>query len=344
MVPPSPMHLSVIVAAYNEALVIEKNIERIVNELNSRPEIRWELICVDDGSLDNTGELIKKAAKTDSRIHTIHHRRNFGQGRALRNGFDVCRGEVIITLDADLSYHTDNIYKLYDTLFATKADIVLASAYMKGGSVKNVPLHRFVLSRSSNIYLGRITGQKISTSTCVVRAYQREVLDSLILTSDGMDLQIEILVKASNMGFRIHEIPATLQWENEKVAKAKKKGRSSKMNILRTIYSYSLLGWLHRPATAFLLLSLLLIIPGIYMAITIIIVTIQLFKQNTGLGLGSALQVTLKETVSMHSQNITFAGIFLGFGILIFAFSLILIQNKKYYDEISRMIQHSKQN
>jgi glycosyltransferase involved in cell wall biosynthesis len=341
----SNIELSIVVAAFNEGQIIEKNIGRIIEELNTRPDIKWEIICVNDGSEDNTGEILDRVKSSTPNLEVIHHRRNFGQGRALRNAFDICKGKVIITLDADLSYKTEYIYKLYDTLQETKSDIVLASAYMEGGEVKNVPFIRHLLSKSSNIYLARITGQRLFTSTCVVRAYQREVIDSLILTSDGMDLQIEILVKASTMGFRISEIPATLEWEShkkEEEKEGKKKKRSSKMNIINTIYTYSLLGWLHRPASVFLVLSWLLILPGLYMAITIIIVAINMMIENSYLGFGSGLQKTLMDVVHLHSQNITFVGIFLGFGMLIFAFSLVLVQNKRYYDELSRMIQRSQ--
>jgi dolichol-phosphate mannosyltransferase len=337
----SPLDLTVIVAAYNESAIITRNVGLIIDELNTRPDIKWELICVNDGSSDNTGELLESIKKTNPNISVIQHRRNFGQGRAIRNAFDISHGQIIITLDADLSYHTDYIYELYDTLINTKSDIALASAYMDGGTVKNVPFIRHFLSRTSNIYLAKITGQQISTSTCVVRAYQREVIDSLILTSDGMDFQIEILVKASTMGFRICEIPAQLEWHPDDASKKKNK-RSSKMNILNTIYTYTFLGWLHRPAPAFIILSFLLIIPGLYMALTIIWVTVDMLNKNLVLGLSSALQVTLRELVHLHGQNITFASIFLGFGIIIFAFSLILLQNKSHYEELSRMIQKSK--
>src|SRR5512133_881186 len=158
----SPVDLTVIVAAYNESAIITKNVGLIIDELNTRPNLKWELICVNDGSSDNTGELLEDIKKNNPNVIVIQHRRNFGQGRALRNAFDISRGQIIITLDADLSYHTDYIYKLFDTINNTKSDIALASAYMDGGSVKNVPFIRHFLSRSSNIYLAKITGQQIS--------------------------------------------------------------------------------------------------------------------------------------------------------------------------------------
>jgi glycosyltransferase involved in cell wall biosynthesis len=274
-------------------------------------------------------------------VSVIHHRRNYGQGRALRNGFDICRGNTIVTLDADLSYSPKNIYCLIDTLNETQVDIVLASPYMKGGAIKNVPLFRLLLSRVGNYYLSMATGQKIYTSTCVVRAYQRRVLDSLILTSDQMDLQLEILVKASLLGFHVFEIPAQLEWSPNKDS-GKNVQRVSKINILATMSSHLLIGWLHRPAVVLMFLSWLLIIPGAYMAITIGIVTFELWMKNLGQGFSPSLAYTLKEIVFNHSQNIAFSAAFLGFGILIFAFSLILLQNKKYYDELSRMIQVSR--
>jgi len=131
--------VSVVVAAYNEEQVIAGNIRKIITTMNERSDVEWELILVDDGSKDQTDRLIDEAAASDPRIKVHHHWRNFGQGRALRNGFNLCAGETIITLDADLSYGPEYIWKLFDELYKEKVEIVLASPYTKGGSVRNVP-------------------------------------------------------------------------------------------------------------------------------------------------------------------------------------------------------------
>jgi glycosyltransferase involved in cell wall biosynthesis len=337
----SRIDVSVIVAAYNESEIIVENLGEIVCQLNSRPSVRWELICVNDGSDDNTGTLLEFFKCSHPHVSVIHHRHNYGQGRALRSGFDISRGQVIVTLDADLSYRPEYIYRLVDALDERCVDIALASAYMKGGNVRNVPPLRHLLSRFGNYYLARMTAQRISTSTCVVRAYQREVWETLIFTSDGMDLQLEVLAKARMMGFRIAEIPAQLAWSPHKTTRSGVR-RISKVHVLSTAFTYLQFGWLQRPASALFVLSWLLILPGLYMALTVAIAAIDLWLKNLAFGFSQSLTITLKQVVLTYSQNIAFTAAFLGFGVLIFAFSLILLQNIKYYDELSRMILLSK--
>lgn len=331
--------LSVIIAAYNEEPVITKNLRHIVDELSKRPNVLWEMVCVDDGSTDNTGRLMDEFASANPRVHIFHHRRNFGQGRALRTAFDQCRGKVIVTLDADLSYDPKYIFQLMDALRDNSVEIALASPYARGGVVRNVPFYRHLLSRYGNLYLAKMSHYPISTSTSVVRAYRREVIDTLDLTSDGMELQLEILMKAYLMGFRVWEVPARLEWTDAKADKAEF-GRVSKMRILRTIRLYLIMGWLQRPAYVFIILSWLLIIPGAYMAFTVALVTLKILVEKIPLGLSEALSVTLKELVTNYYQNIVFSAAFLVIGILSFAFSLILLQNKFYFEELYRLGQH----
>ena len=331
--------LSVVIAAYNEEPVITKNLRHIVDELSKRPNVLWEMICVDDGSTDNTGILMDDFASKNPRVHVFHHRRNFGQGRALRTAFDQCRGDVIVTLDADLSYGPEYIFQLMDTLRDKNVEIALASPYAKGGTVRNVPFYRHFLSRYGNLYLAKMSRYPISTSTSVVRAYRRDVMDTLDLTSDGMELQLEILMKAHMMGFRVFEIPACLEWSDDKAVKADFR-RVSKMRILRTVRLYLLMGWLQRPAYFFIILSWLLIIPGAYMAFTVALVTFRILAEKIPLGVAKALEVTLKELVTDYYQNIVFSSAFLLIGILSFAFSLILLQNKFYFEELYRLGQN----
>src|SRR5262245_30597838 len=133
------IELSVVIAAYNEEGVIVNSIQKIITELHTCPKVRWEIICVDDGSHDRTGALLDQIAQDDPRVHVVHHRRNFGQGRALQTAFNICRGAVIVTLDADLSYSPEHVYRLVEALREHNVEIALASPYVRGGTVSNVP-------------------------------------------------------------------------------------------------------------------------------------------------------------------------------------------------------------
>lgn len=334
---PGPdIRISVVVAAYNEEAVLRANLKRIIEELSSRQGETWELICVNDGSTDDTGVIMDECACQHPQVHALHHRRNFGQGRALSTGFAVCRGEIIVTLDADLSYGPDYIYLLSDAVFKNGVDIALASPYAKGGTVRNVPYYRYILSRWGNFYLARMSHYPISTSTCVVRAYRREVLDSLPLTSDGMELQLEVLMKASLMGFRVCEIPAHLEWAEEKVAEADFR-RVSKMRILRTIRLYLMLGWLSRPALVFMITSILMLVPGLYMATVLSFRTAEKIAAHMSEGLIQGISSGLQDMFVSYTYSVVLCGALLMIGTQVFAFALLLLQNKFYFEELYRL-------
>ncbi|MBF0427126.1 MAG: glycosyltransferase family 2 protein, partial [Magnetococcales bacterium] len=166
------MDVSVIVAAYNEGAILAENIQRLKAVLEARPGVTWELILVNDGSQDDTPAIMDRAMREDERVRVHHHWRNFGQGRALRNGFSMARGHVILTWDADLSYDPATIWQLIDTLEEKKVEIALASPYAPGGKVRNVPGLRHFLSRWGNRYLASMSDYDVHTITCVVRAYR----------------------------------------------------------------------------------------------------------------------------------------------------------------------------
>jgi len=125
---------------------------------------------------------------------------------------------------------------------------------MSGGTVKGVSPMRLVPSFFGNAILRYALGGKIHTSTCVVRAYRREVLDALDLESDGKEIHLEILSKALALGFRVEEIPATLT--------GRKKGRS-KFRLKKTSLSHLLFTVVERPMMLFGAAGLLLILGGL---------------------------------------------------------------------------------
>jgi glycosyltransferase involved in cell wall biosynthesis len=114
---------------------------------------RWELIVVNDGSTDETGKLAEAFAKTRDNIQVLHHPRNFGLGSALRSAFPSCSGDYIVTVDLDLSYAPTYVEQLVEKMRESKAKVVAASPYMKGGKISNVPSLRRILSVWANRFL-----------------------------------------------------------------------------------------------------------------------------------------------------------------------------------------------
>ena len=126
--------VSLVVPAFNEAALIQSNLTKLCRYMESLESLyRWEIVVVNDGSLDNTGELVEAFARRQSNVRVYHHITNFGLGQAFKFAFRHCRGEYILTLDADLSYSPNHIQRLLAKVTETRAKIVVASPYMEGG-------------------------------------------------------------------------------------------------------------------------------------------------------------------------------------------------------------------
>jgi glycosyltransferase involved in cell wall biosynthesis len=135
--------VSLVVPAFNESSLIERNLSVLCDYMKSlEKEYAWELVVVDDGSTDGTGELADAFAASRKNVLVLHHPSNFGLGQALRFGFRNCRGDFIVTLDLDLSYVPEHVGELLGVMRRTRAKVVVASPYMEGGSLVHVPWFR----------------------------------------------------------------------------------------------------------------------------------------------------------------------------------------------------------
>ncbi|MBM4308586.1 MAG: glycosyltransferase [Deltaproteobacteria bacterium] len=242
------MDLSIIIPMFNEAENAEHTLARVEESLASFLG-KYEIIAVNDGSTDNTLEVLQGIASLNKRIKVVSYPRNIGRGMALRKGFCEARGEVIVSIDADLSYSPHYILELIKTLKDNpEVDFVLASPYMPGGGVQDVPFVRLWISKLGNKILRLAMPNRIYTSTGIFRAYRRNVLDSLELESDGKEIHLEILSKAMALGFRAKEIPAILT--------SRKRG-SSKFKFKRTATSHLIFSAFEKPMMIFGLIGIL---------------------------------------------------------------------------------------
>ena len=254
--------VSVVVPGFNEEAVVQRNLACLVDYLKTiEDDFQWELVFVDDGSTDATGRLAEDFAKTHANVHVLHHPANFGLGQALRFGFSRSRGDYIVTLDADLSYAPDHIRALVDTMRRTGAKLVLASPYMPGGRVSNVPRLRAVLSVWANRFLSVMVKGAVSTVTGMVRAYDGRFIRSMDLRSMSMDINPEIVHKTMLLGGLILEIPGHLNWE---IHSGKQARRRSSMRVLSHSFAVVVSGFLFRPVIFFILPGLLLLLFAAY--------------------------------------------------------------------------------
>jgi len=255
------MDLSIIIPMFNEAENAESTLNRVEEALASFNGT-YEIIAVNDGSHDNTLDILNRLAKQDRKLKIVSYSRNVGRGMALKKGFKESSGEIIVSIDADLSYSPHYILDFVETLRKEpEIDFVLASPYMPGGGVQNVPFHRLWVSKFGNKILRLAMPNRIYTSTGIFRAYRRKVLDSLELESDGKEIHLEILSKALALGYRVKESPAILT--------SRKRGKS-KFKFRKTAISHLVFSVFEKPVIIFGFIGLLTLAIGFLIGIYIV--------------------------------------------------------------------------
>jgi len=248
------LDISVIIPMYNEAENAALTLSRVKRVLEKSGKT-YEIVPVNDGSTDQTLSILQDMEGTDPHVRVVSYPNNIGRGKALRAGFTVARGDLVVSMDADLSYHPEyilDVVRVFDR--EADVDVVLASPYMKGGQTEGVPLVRLLVSRLGNIILSFSLPGKFKTVTCLFRGYRRKVLESLELESTGKEIHLEILSKVLALGFRVREVPATLR--------GRKKGRS-KFRFRGTAVSHLMFSILQKPMMIFGMIGIGLLVAGL---------------------------------------------------------------------------------
>jgi glycosyltransferase involved in cell wall biosynthesis len=216
MLPGFP-HISIVVPIYNEEENIPLLYERLTADL-SRLGMLYEIIAVDDGSRDRSFALLREFAATDPRLRVVRFRRNFGQTAAFAAGFERARGEVVVTIDADLQNDPADIGKLLHKI-DEGFDVVSGWRIQRQDRF----LSRRLPSILANRLISKVTGLQLHDYGCSLKAYRREVVQDLQLYGE---LHRFIPAIASWQGVAVAELP---------VNHAPRRFGSSKYGISRTL-------------------------------------------------------------------------------------------------------------
>lgn len=211
------MNISVIVPLLDEEENIEVLYRELIDQLRELGQ-KFEVIFVDDGSTDRTFEILSKIQKDDSRVKVISFRKNFGQTAALSAGFDHARGDIIVTLDADLQNDPQDIPKLLEKL-NEGYDLVNGWRFDR----KDPFLTRRLPSIIANKIISFITRVTLHDYGCTLKAFRKEVTKNIRLYGE---MHRFIPAIASGMGISICEVKVN--------HRARKYGKS-KYGISRTI-------------------------------------------------------------------------------------------------------------
>jgi glycosyltransferase involved in cell wall biosynthesis len=259
----------------------------------------------------------------------------------LRYGFSQCRGDYVVVLDLDLSYSPDHIERLLNKIIETKAKIVIASPYMEGGKVSNVPWLRKMLSKWANRYLCLTAAKdpfsdKLTTITGMVRAYDRRFLNRLHLKAMSVEVNSEIINKAMILRARIVEIPAHLNWSVEKAANQKAASRKSSMRIVGAMLQSLVSGFMFRPFLFFICPGMALFTVSLYPIFWAFFHSVGHYRALAAASLSFDFQ--LSEAVSAAFSQSPHAFIVGGFTLIVaiqlISLGLLALQKKRYFDEL----------
>ncbi|MFI5185143.1 MAG: glycosyltransferase family 2 protein [Chitinophagales bacterium] len=331
--PTNKPFISVIAPCYNEEAILENNIGIIVDYLEKRTnKYTWEILLIDDGSKDKTGDIADQLAKNNEKIRVIHHPVNLNLGRALQTGFRNSKGDIIVVVDVDLSYSVEHIGEMVDKLIENDADIVIASPYMKGGKVTAVPFSRKIMSRWVNRFMRFAAQDKYYTFTGMVRAYRREFIATLNLKTKDYEVNPEIIYKAMILRARIVEIPAHLDWTEQNKFAGK---RTSGMRILRGFFSGIMSAFIFRPYIFFLGIGSVLMLLSLYELVWLLHDTIaDISLARLQAPSNDAFSYSLYLQFKKNPQSFIVGGITFIASIQFLSLGFLSLQNKRYFEEL----------
>jgi glycosyltransferase involved in cell wall biosynthesis len=205
--------LSIVIPAYNEARTIGTVLGRVLALDLPTP---YEVIVVDDGSRDETFEVVGRVAEGDTRVRPVRLAANAGKGSAIRHGASLARGDVLVVQDADLEVDPAEIPKLLAPILDGRADVVFGSRFLGQPFEWSVGyLANFALTQLTNVlFLARLTDMETAH-----KMMKTAVFRGLRLEGQRFEIEPELTAKLLRCGHRIHEVPIGYVRRNRKEGK-----------------------------------------------------------------------------------------------------------------------------
>jgi glycosyltransferase involved in cell wall biosynthesis len=199
---------SLIIPAYNESNRIRPSLDQILKYIE---EQHWqaEVLVVNDGSQDNTAQIVKEYGRTHPQVQLLENGRNRGKGFSVRNGMLHARGDICLLSDADLSSPITEAQKLFDAI-AQGADIAIGSRWLQAElQTERQPLYRQLFGRIFNFLLRIVLGLNFKDTQCGFKAFRRDAAQQIFALQkiERWGFDPEILFLARQFGFRVVEVP-----------------------------------------------------------------------------------------------------------------------------------------
>jgi glycosyltransferase involved in cell wall biosynthesis len=197
-----PTCLSVVVPVYNE----EATLGEVVRKLLQVPCL-LEIIIVDDCSSDGTGQLAQQLAERHAQVRLVRHERNAGKTAALRTGFALTTGQIVIVQDADLEYDPAEIYGVIRPILQGHADVVFGSRFLVRRAARVLYFYHYLANKLLTYLSNTLTNLNMTDVETGYKAFRGEIIRNLTIVSSGFGFEVEVVAKIAKLKLAIYEVP-----------------------------------------------------------------------------------------------------------------------------------------
>lgn len=197
-----PACLSVVVPVYNE----EMTLAEVVRKLLIVPCL-LEIIIVDDCSTDRTPEIARELVKQHDQIKLVSQVRNAGKTAALRTGFALTSGEIVIVQDADLEYDPADIFGVIQPILDGHADVVFGSRFLVRRAARVLYFYHFLANKFLTFLSNALTNLNMTDVETGYKAFRGDIIRNMTIVSSGFGFEVEVAAKIAKLKVAIYEVP-----------------------------------------------------------------------------------------------------------------------------------------
>ncbi|MEO7969659.1 MAG: glycosyltransferase family 2 protein [bacterium] len=197
-----PSCLSVVVPVFNE----EATLAEVVRKLLDVPCL-LEIIIVDDCSTDRTGEVAAELAATHSQVRLVRQPRNEGKTAALKTGFALTTGAIVIVQDADLEYDPTDIYGVIRPILEGHAHAVFGSRFLVRRATRVLYFYHYVANKFLTFLSNSLTNLNMTDVETGYKAFRGEIIRNMTIVSSGFGFEVEVVAKIAKLKVPIYEVP-----------------------------------------------------------------------------------------------------------------------------------------
>jgi glycosyltransferase involved in cell wall biosynthesis len=229
----SEITISVVIPVFNEEKTLARVVERVIQQIPHSLEV----IIVNDGSTDGTKDLIERLTARDPRI-VAAHQSNSGKTTALKRGFSLTRGRIVVIQDADLEYDPAEIVHLVQPILDGQADVVYGSRFLVRSAARVLYFYHYVGNRFLTLLSNALTNMNMTDIETGYKAFRGEIIRNMPIKSRHFGFEVEVTARVGKLGAVVYEVP--ISYHGRTYAEGKKIGFSDGLQALWYILRFNL--------------------------------------------------------------------------------------------------------